>query len=365
MFGKDMFGKHSVLRYPLRSTLRRRAARTRLAALGLVLLGLASGLTPAPAQASPIGCQDVVTPVTLAGQKYNLYGKLCQPPGGSRTVQVLIPGSSYNSTYWDFPYTPDIRSFRLAMNNAGYATLTIDRLGTGRSDRPPSALLTAFTQADTVHQLVQALRAGTRTHAFGKVTLGGHSLGSSIAIIEAGTYSDVDGVLITGLTHLPNATGVSGVLASLIPAILDPKFAGTMLDPGYLTTRAGTRYDNFESPGTDVPQVTALDESTKDMFGTAEVVDGALISAITPYSLLIKAPVMVAMGQFDPTGCGPLATNCSTAATLAEGESPYYSPAARLQTFVLPNFGHSINLAPNTQLYQAAVANWANQYVGR
>lgn len=49
---------------------------------------------------------------------------------------------------------------------------------------------------------------------------------------------------------------------------------------------------------------------------------------------------------------------------LAQQERPYFSPAARLHTYVLPGAGHCINLAPNTRLYQAAVASWLDRTLG-
>ena len=335
--------------------------RPRLAALALSLLGVGLVIAPVQAQAAEITCRSVFTPVTLAGARHSLHGTLCVPDGAT-TVQVLIPGSSYNSAYWDFPYTPGTRSFRLAMNEAGIATMAVDRLGTGRSSRPPSLALTAFTQAGTIHQLVTALRAGQGTPTFEKVLLGGHSLGSAIAIIEAGTYRDVDGVLVTGLTHLPNVTGLLPVLSSLVPAALDPKFAGKVTDLGYLTTRSNTRYRAFHFPGANLAPVVAADEATKDVFSAGEIVDGALIGSISPYSLLIDAPVMVAMGQ-DPTSCGLLSADCSTAERLRLSEAPYYAPAARLHTFVLTDFGHSINLAPDAPRYQQAVVDWVERVV--
>src|SRR5687768_17076579 len=100
--------------------------RSRRLALALTtaLTAAVVGLPAAPAQAEPASCQDLTLPVTLAGSAQQIYGKLCTP-ANAKTVQVLVPGASYNSAYWDFPYTPDTRSFRLAMNKAGYATLTL------------------------------------------------------------------------------------------------------------------------------------------------------------------------------------------------------------------------------------------------
>jgi pimeloyl-ACP methyl ester carboxylesterase len=337
----------------------RRIVPAMAAVLAAAVLGL-----PVPAQSAPqVTCQDLNLPVTLVGTAQSIYGRLCTPTG-SHTVQVLVPGASYNSAYWDFPYATDTRSYRLAMNKAGYATFTLDRLGTGRSSKPLSALLTSFTQATVVHQAIQAFRTGTRAPRFDKIIIGGHSVGSAIAMIEAGTYHDVDAVLITGLTHGVNVLGAVPILTSLLPASLDPKFLGKTLDLGYLTTIAGTRYADFHQPGLPMPGVDNTDEATKDMFAAGEVVDTVLLGAILPYSRLINVPVMLVMGN-DPAFCGFPAPDCTSADTLYRAEAPDYAPEAHLTTFVLPSYGHSLNLAPDAPKYHAAVVTWADETVGR
>jgi len=336
---------------------------SRTLAFTLAAVGLGLSTVPGQADAAHTSCQDVNVPVSLLGTSQTLYGKLCAPDG-ARTVQVLVPGASYNSSYWDYPYTPEVRSYRLAMNKAGYATFTLDRLGTGRSSKPASALLTSFSQATVVHQAIQALRTGNKVpSAFSRVILGGHSVGSAITMIEAGTYHDVDGVLITGLTHGINEVGAVPILSSLIPAALDPKFAAHGLDLGYLTTAAGTRYDSFHKPGLPAAGVDNADEATKDQFAPGEVLDTVLLGSVLPYSKLITVPVMLVMGK-DPAFCGFPAPDCSTADTLRAAEAPDYAPAAKLQTFVVRDYGHALNLAPDAPWYHLAVVNWADSMVG-
>lgn len=332
----------------------------RACALALTVLGIAMVLSP-QSQASQVTCEDRHIPVTLAGLPQTMFGRLCVPSGAS-AVQVLIPGGTYNSTYWDSPYDPRSRSFRVAANNAGYATLTVDRLGTGRSSKPLSAIVTAIGQAHAVHEVVQALRAGTLGPAFDKVILGGHSLGSAIAMMEAGTYHDVDAVLITGMAHRLSPLGTVPLFTSLVPAALEPRFAG--LDIGYLTTRPGTRYRAFHSPGPQDPEVTATDESTKDVIAPGEVIDGALIGAVIPYTKLIDVPVLVALGD-DPSFCGLLGTDCSSAEGLRRSEAAYYSPAARLRTYVHHGYGHAFNYAPDAPGYHGFVMGWADEALGR
>src|SRR5262245_48420202 len=124
----------------------------------LAVLALVAGFvfSPIPAQAET-SCQDVTFPVSVAGLQQTMAGTLCVP-AGAHTLQVLVPGGFYNRAYWDVTVDPATRSFRQAMNNAGYATLAVDRLGTGASSEPPSAVLTAIVQASAVHQVIQAMR---------------------------------------------------------------------------------------------------------------------------------------------------------------------------------------------------------------
>ncbi|AUI60034.1 alpha/beta hydrolase [Amycolatopsis sp. BJA-103] len=337
-----------------------RVKRRAGAAFSAILLA-GSLLTPAQAQADSASCRDVAIPVRLAGLlPQTVHGRLCEPPQGARTVQVLVPGATYNSAYWDSARTPETHSFRLAMNKAGYATFAIDRLGTGASSKPPSALLTAFTEADVVHQVIQAIRHGDLGSRFDKVILGGHSLGSAITVLEAGTYHDVDGVLITGLAHRINPPGALIVLGSFIPVALDPVMSLRGLDPTYLTTRPGTRYAAFHAPGPDVPGMTAYDEATKDVVAPGELLDAAALATVLPYTRRITVPALVVLGDGDGGLCGPLATDCTSSAGLLRSEAPYYSASARLRTYVLPGFGHSINYAPNAPDYHRAVTQWAD-----
>lgn len=326
----------------------------------LVLAVLAAGLVaPAPAAAAQVTCQDMYFPVTLLLLPETMYGHLCTPAGAT-TVEVLIPGGTYNSSYWDIGYEPQVHSFRLAMNNAGIATLALDRLGTGNSSKPLSTLVTATAQADAVHQVIHALRTGSMGPTFSKIIVGGHSIGSAMAMIEAGTFHDVDGVLVTGMTHQMNFTTVAGALATMYPASLASKFAGKSPDPGYLTTEPGTRYQDFHAPGPYDAGAIAYDESTKDVFAATEAVDTtALTTVVIPASDAITAPVLIVTGD-DPNFCGPpLGSDCTSADTLRASEAPFFPKTPSLQAFVLHGYGHAINYAPDPSPYFQVVQAWA------
>lgn len=330
----------------------------------MVLAVVGFVLAPAPATAAETTCEDLLFPVSVVGLPHTMFGRLCTP-AGANTVQVLLPGASYRGVYWDIALTPEIRSFRRAMNNAGYATLTVDRLGTGQSSSPPSAVVTAITQAGAVHQVVTALRSGALGPGFDKVIVGGHSLGSAIAVIEAATFHDVDGVLVTGMTHHLNLLGTAPIAATLAPALLDPLFAGRVFDPGYLTTLPGTRFNSMHAPAPYDAAVAQYEETTKDLVAATEVGDAALFGSVAPYSILIDVPVLTVVASRDPVVCGLLATNCASSATLLQDERPFYAPAAQLRAYLLNGYGHALNYAPNAPVYHSVVVDWADGMVGR
>ncbi|MFG2186586.1 alpha/beta hydrolase [Nocardia iowensis] len=332
-----------------------RGARRVRASIQAFVMSTILCLTPAVAHADhttlPERCTAVSFPVTGLG---TLAGTMCMPARPTSTVMVMMPGSGYNHTYWDFPYEPQTYSFRRAMNIAGYATLIVDRFGNGASTRPPSVQLTATGSVQALHQLVGAVRQGLPGfQPFSKVITGGHSLSSGIAVIEASTYHDVDGVLLTGFSHSLDIVGTTGIVSTYYPAEQDPKFAGQGYDTGYVTTRPGTRQGNYYGPGAADPEVVAVDEATKEVFSLTEYPDG-LTSTLPPTTNNINVPVMVVNGSADRL----CLRTCENTETLAAAEAPYFSPAAKLRAFVLPGSGHSVNLAPNTAEYQAAVRDW-------
>ncbi|NUT49620.1 MAG: alpha/beta hydrolase [Saccharothrix sp.] len=322
----------------------------------VALLTASVGLLPAPASAAAVTCEELRVPVTVLGTAQSVAGTLCAPAGAS-TIQVLIPGGTYNRSYWDIAYAPSTRSYRQAMNSAGIATLAVDRLGTGGSSRPPSVLVTASTQALAVHQVVRAVRP-----RFERVLVGGHSIGSAMALIEAGTYHDVDGVLVTGFTHRMNLVTVLPVLANMVPAVLDPRLARSGLDLGYLTTAPGTRYRAFHAPGPLVRGAVEFDEASKDVFAVTEAVDTiALNNVVIPFTRSIDVPVMVVVGAGDTHFCGqPLGSDCDSASSLRASEEPFFAESARLRSYVLDGYGHSINYAPNASDYHRAVVRWVD-----
>jgi pimeloyl-ACP methyl ester carboxylesterase len=323
----------------------------------------------ARAAAGTGSCQAFNIPVALGAElpaQYTIYGELCNPASGaSHTVQLLIPGATYGHIYWDFSYQSETYSYVHALNAAGYSTFNMDRIGTGLSSHPLLSLMevTMKTNAYVIHEIVGDLRGGlVGNQSFARVILVGHSLGSAMVWIEAGTYHDVDGVIVTGLAHHMNNATFAGILGTFYPAALDPRFADAGYGVGYLTTEPGTRgRDFYYLPGAD-PSVIATDEASKETATDGEATTFAPV-LVDGISAQIIVPVLLVVGQQDSIVCGLLATNCSSAATVRQAELPYYAPQAQLQVAVIPNVGHDLNLHKAASLWFAAAASWSYQYV--
>jgi pimeloyl-ACP methyl ester carboxylesterase len=338
----------------------------RLSGYGLLafLSPFVGGAIAGAATLSSITCSETSLPVSLApGEttQYQVYGQLCSPPGAAnRSVQVLVSGNTYNRSYWDFSYPG--YSYVNAITQAGFATFNIDRIGVGNSSRPPADQVTVQSNAYVLHQINQALRNGTvNGTAFNQIVNVGHSFGSITAIETASQYGGIDGVILTGFLHNINPTYVADATASLYPAQLDPHFSNQDLPEGYLTTIPGARSRLFHNAANADPQVIALDEATKDTLTTGEIATTGE-AFFSNKSKQIKVPVLLAIGQKDYPFC--TGNICNSAASVAAFESAFFSPEANLQTYILPNAGHDINLALNVGDWFHAARQWSARYIG-
>ena len=294
-----------------------------------------------------------------------MWGQLCYR--GSRepaTVQLLVHGATYNHLYWNFPYGNGYYSYVDAATAAGYATFDIDRIGDGNSSHPPSSQVTLTAGAVALHDAVTALRTGAVDgHPFQHVIIVGHSLGSIEAWIEAGTYHDVDAVIITGALHALTPDAATLVDTDFYPATDDPKFAGSGLDSGYLTTVPGTREALFYDPATANPAVVAADEATRDTSTLAEVTGTVSLLSQPPTdqpSYQINVPVLVVVGADDNLFCaGVTVYNCASAASVQSFESQYYSPAAHLKVVTIPDTGHDLALSTTAPITDAVMLGWS------
>lgn len=329
------------------------------AGVGIGLCAPVAGAAPHPETA----CSEVSIPVALdpGGQKSSqIAGTYCADADNPGSVlQILVPGATYDRSYWDFPGFGGKYSYVEKASKAGKATLAIDPIGVGRSSKPPGWQVSAPSAAQTVHEVIGATRRGELGHRWNKVALVGHSFGSLTAMLEAGTYGDVDGLLISGASHAPGPAGIFQIQSTVRPALDDPLTRGSV-PPGdntYLSV-PDVRAKAFHAPGDSDPAVVAADEASR-VAGTIGVL--ATIPVFIPTTFGIDVPVLIANGRADKVFCsqggGGSLTDCSDAGSLYQSERPFF-PKADLSTYVLPKSGHSLNLALNNREFFDHALSW-------
>jgi len=340
-------------------------------AAALVPLMVAAGAaTATAAAATPAGaltrsCQMVEIPVALAAgdpADQHLAADYCVPPGSrARAADVLVPGATYNDTYWDWPQDPQLYSYVDKTLAAGRATLAISRLGTGASSHPASSAVTPAVSAYAVHQAIQWIRA----RGYAQVDLIGHSLGSVIAVMVAASWpGDANRVVLTG--YLNDLTpGDAAAQGDVYPAVDDPLFAHSGLDSGYLTTRPGVRAALFYYHGN--PQMEAYDEAHKDVLSGPEF---AAVGAIadppsTNPSSSVTVPVLIVVGQEDYLMCSAGAPDCTSTGALQSYEQPYFSRSPSLTVRSVPDTGHDLALSSTADESFAWINSWIDLAGGR
>lgn len=324
-------------------------------------------------------CREVSVPVAIAGGQGKMRGTLCVPPG-AETIQVLVHGHTYNRLFWDSPYKPGTYSYVRSMNEAGYATLAIDRLGAGSSYRPLSAVVTYESSVKAAHAFVTAARDGRFGREFDSVVLVGHSMGSGIVYGMAGKYRDVDAVVIVGGGHQVGVDYVARNYTSQVRlAALDPKFADLILDPGYITT---ADHNIFINKANAEPRILQLNQTVMKDVDSAVALGGYLMTVGTNRTSLrlsknINIPTLTINGQSDGFFCRagsilpPLvgdvlptqAPDCSSAKALARFERPYFGPGATVDADVVVGSGHGVTVEKTAPIFYRKIKAWlADQF---
>jgi pimeloyl-ACP methyl ester carboxylesterase len=285
-------------------------------------------------------------------ETYQIVGDRCLPIEESDTLLVLLTGAGYNRLYWDIPF--DGYSFVDLANAQGYATLNLDRIGSGESDLPPAADLSRDVSAYTVSQVLAAIQS--EPNPPNRIILVGFSAGSGILLTTAAQYPEhVDGIILTGSLQ---SIGPAGSNWSGIPYLAkdDPRFAGRDIPDGYVTTPPGARGEWMVLDNTD-PEVLGWDEANKDLSSPFELFPtGFFANPTAPpprYSEQITAPVLLVVGERDVLFCMPPDCTDELAA-----ERSLWPAATSYQTVLVPNTGHQINLHRSAPEAFSEILGW-------
>lgn len=297
-------------------------------------------------------CRDYRTSVSIPGahRPATLAGTLCGPDPAERGVLLITAhGGTYNRHYWDWPQDPATYSFVRNLE-PWVSVLNLDLLGSGQNARPLSAVLTQQAQAAALHHVVIDMRS----RGFERVVLVGHSAGAAAATLEAATYRDVDGLIVTGFMHRFTDPPPGMQTSPLHLAATDPAFAGRELDPGYLTTPPGTRSGPglYHLAAAD-PAVMAYDDAHKDVVAAPHAAGFVVLVKDPSISRAVQAPVLSLQGVHDIAFCA------SPACPQARHEAGAWSPAAELELHMIEGAGHAIHLHPAAAATEfALVRDW-------
>jgi pimeloyl-ACP methyl ester carboxylesterase len=201
----------------------------------------------------------------------------------SSAVLVMIHGASDTHTVFDF--TPGFEAAP-ALAQRGLAVLTVDRVGYGASSHPDGDSLTFATSAGYVHEVIQAVRNGALGFVPSAVALLGPSAGGDIALVESGTYHDVDGLIVVSNT------------SQLQPALFNVDFNAFFAQGPYFDFGVAFRTDFFYAQPFAVQHIIDLDNATRALVPRAEI-GSALAGASAPFRGQVTAPVLLLQADHD------------------------------------------------------------------
>ncbi|MFW2404588.1 MAG: alpha/beta hydrolase [Gammaproteobacteria bacterium] len=310
-----------------------------------------------------VKCQDRTISVKLtedAWFTHAIVGTLCWTGElDDKTLAVMVSGAGYGSVYWDFPYQSDTYSFVRSALRRGLVTFNFDRLGMGRSDRPFGLSLGVDNQSYALAQIIENLAA---EHAFGAVVTLGHSFGSTIALAHALSYpQNVDGLVLTGFVHNSNPGFNLAMRDGVDLAAFKGPFAGAIVDPTYLISKADSRVELFYSPGNIDTTVVEIDELNRETTTIGEVISMPLY--FKDQSKALTLPAFTLIGEDDFVVCGG-AVECTDHASIVAWESQFFPPAACHEIVVLDDTNHNANLHLNAPNNFALMLDWIDRRVG-
>ena len=323
---------------------------------------------PATAPAAPAVAADpagapVTIPVALSvggAVEHEVHAELFRPDGPlPRTVQLLVPGFTYDHRYWT---VPGPYHYAAAMVRAGYAVLAVDRIGTGASSRPAAREVTADSNTAVLHQVVQALRAGAAgLPAFDRVVTVGHSYGAGIVLMEAARHHDVAAVVVTGMLHT-QAPLHARARQMFHQANDDPQLGGGDYPADYATHLPGKRALLLEAPGGVDPEISAYNEEIKS---TATIGEGdTLAQTYDPaLSRAVDVPTLVVVGESDQLFSAGEDGRPEIQPAL-DRERACFAPAAELELAVVAGSGHALTIHRTAPDFFAVVRDWADRRLG-
>jgi pimeloyl-ACP methyl ester carboxylesterase len=308
-------------------------------------------------------CEEYRIPARLTPDswfEFDVVGELCWSGElQEQVLQVLVSGAGYGPVYWDFPYQPETYSYKLSALKSGHATFNYSRAGIGESDHPFGFLVNVDSHAYMLKQIIDFLK---ERHAIGPLITVGHSLGSVVAIAHAINYPEnLSGVILTGFVHNSNPAFSLAMRDGVDLAPFSNSFFGDIVDPTYMVSKDDTREATFYTMTNTDPMVPLVDELNRQTLTVGEII--SMIEYFGPQSKKITVPVLIVTGEDDFVVCGG-ALDCTDHEAIVKYEQAFFSEQACIETIILDDTNHNINLHKNAPQSYRLMNDWVTRRVG-
>jgi pimeloyl-ACP methyl ester carboxylesterase len=200
-----------------------------------------------------------------------------------RPLVIMVHGASDSHTVFDF--APGYRAAE-ELADRGFGVLTVDRVGYGASSRPNGDSLSFATQARQLHDVVQDVRAGALGFTPPQIVLLGPSVGADIVMVEAGTFHDVDGVIVCFNTN------------QLQPALFAVDVGAWLAQGPYFDFGVDFRTSFFYAEPWAVDWIIDRDNATRSLVPRAEILS-ALGGESAAFRAAIDVPVLLMQAAHD------------------------------------------------------------------
>jgi pimeloyl-ACP methyl ester carboxylesterase len=242
------------------------------------------------------------------------------------------------------------------MAKQGYPVLALDLLGTGESSVPDGDVLNITENASSLFQVLHAARSLSNPlgRKFKRIALVGHSIGTAIAVVTAGTFPGITDFLIaTGWSFAPH----------IVP--LSPELITTSLDNPHIRFPTAVREELFYfTPSARQSIINFDNRFLSDQFPRGVLVEGLpLLEALALGNFQtirdisrinkVNVPVLVQLGRFDVIA-PPL---------MPEVEAELYSSSPDVSVRILERMGHSFNLHRNRLKSWRGINRWITQRI--
>jgi pimeloyl-ACP methyl ester carboxylesterase len=345
----------------------RMAAAAAATAAGLLVPFAARSAAPATAAPESVAVQSravsfqvhntnrSMVPCESDDATYTIAGHLVGPaerPGddnSARPVVLDLHGLGFGEFFWSFDAVAGY-DWAQTLAGRGVASVIIDRIGYGRSGRPPGTQSCIGAQADVAHQIVQELRSGSYAleggdaPRFTRVALAGHSAGGAITQIEAYSFRDVDGVMVLSFSDLVGSRRTYTALAQAVVTCLgggnppghapfgqsDADFQALMFhDADSKVVAAVTAMRNPEPCGDDASLLAAIATDVREV-------------------PTITVPALLLIGENDAVFPPPA----------LESQRRLFAGSRDVTAVTIPDTGHALTVERSTGITQDAVISW-------